>query len=169
MLYIELHLQVGEYLSPVALHTGLAVLLGDQAGPHPSKGFGAFHQAATTAFDLHKAIPLCNHHHASEEVLVVGCHGQGHILWLLQAQLLEGGRHLASAVALKLAQTLFAQLAGYVAAAAVEAAHPHGHYTLLNLFQGNIRDVCHMVFALRNGIIMLLRPNRFSSQLYNTF
>jgi hypothetical protein len=155
MLYIELHLQVGEDLLPVAFHTGLAVLLGDQAGPHASKGFGSIHQAATAAFDLHKAIPLSNHHHASEEVFVVR---------LGQAQLLEGGRHLASAAALKLAQTLFAELPGYVAAAAVEAAHPHGHYTLLNLFQGNIRDVCHAVLALRNGIITLLRPIE-----YNTF
>ena len=44
---------------------------------------------------------------------------------------------------LKLSQSLLAELAGHVAAAAIEAAHPHGHYTLLDLLQGNIRDVCH--------------------------
>src|SRR5664279_5107417 len=127
MLHFHLQLQIRENLLPVAFYTGLAMLLGNQAGSHPCEGFSAFHQSAAMAFDLHKALPNNNFHYASEKVLIIGCNGQCHCFRLRQTKLLEGSCYLAGSNILKFPQALFAKLSSYVSAAAVEASHPHGN------------------------------------------
>jgi len=143
-------------LLPVAFHTGLAMLLGNQAGSHPCEGFGAFHQSAAMAFDLHKAPPSITSTTLPNRFLSLAAIAQCHCFRLCQTKLLEGGSYLAGPNILKFPQPLFAKLSSYVSAATVEASHPHGHHALLYLLQRNIRTSV-MCLATQTSIIILPR------------
>ena len=71
-----------QWLSMQVLQCSLATRL----APILEKGFGPLQQATPAALYLYPALAFDHIDlHASEEVLVVGCHGQGHILRLIQA------------------------------------------------------------------------------------
>jgi len=63
----------------VALYAGLAMLFCNQAGSHTGEGPGPLQQAAAVPPDLHIPVPLDNLNSATEEVLVIDCHGHGYI------------------------------------------------------------------------------------------